>query len=80
MLDPRVIQTFIYNYVLEKLKVERLAVQVDDAFEKFLNQLKVPLQLNEMRTMKEPNYSDLRELISGSKQSAILKIMHDNAE
>jgi hypothetical protein len=31
-LDPRVIQTFLYGYILEKLKVERLLVQVDDDF------------------------------------------------
>ncbi len=80
ILDARVVQTFLYSYILEKLKVERLAIQVDDAYEKFLNALKVPMQLNEMRTMKEPNYSDLRALISLTKQGSVLKCMHDNAE
>ena len=43
IMDPRVIQTFLYSYILDKLKVERLAIQVDEAYEKFLGSLKVPM-------------------------------------
>ena len=80
IFDSRVIQGFLYNYILEKLKVERLQIQVDSAFEKFLNNLKVPMQLNEMRTMKEPNWTHLRELIRSTYQSKILKLIHDYAD
>jgi hypothetical protein len=80
VMDAKVIQGFLYTYILEKLKVERLAIQVDDAFEKFLQNLKVPMQLNEMRTMKEPNYTQLRELLRSTYQGKIMKILHDNAD
>jgi hypothetical protein len=50
------IQKFLYDYILEKLKTEK----VDPKFENFLKTLSVPLALGEMRTMKEPNYSALR--------------------
>lgn len=64
ILAPTKIQRFIYDYILEKLKVEKLSIQVDPEFEQFLKAgLKVPLELNSMRTMKEPAYSQLRELI-----------------
>jgi hypothetical protein len=79
-MDAKVIQGFLYTYILEKLKVERLAVQVDDDVEKFLQNLKVPMQLNEMRTMKEPNYTQLRELLRSTYQGKIMKMMHDNAD
>lgn len=36
---------------------------VDQSVEKFLNGLEKPMQLNEMRVMKEPNYGKFRELI-----------------
>jgi hypothetical protein len=54
------IQKFLYDYILEKLKTEKLSIQVDPKFENFLKTLSVPLALGEMRTMKEPNYSALR--------------------
>jgi hypothetical protein len=75
-----VIQTFLYTYILEKLKVERLSIQVDAAFETFLKNLKVPMALNEMRTMKEPKYSALRDLLRSTYQGQALKIMRDCSE
>jgi len=63
ILAPKIIQRFIYDYINEKLKVEKLSIQVDPEFEHFIKNLKVPMELNFMRTMKEPNYSLLRELI-----------------
>lgn len=63
ILAPSKIQRFIYDYVLEKLKVEKLSIQVDPMFEHFLRNLNVPLELNSMRTMKEPNYTNFRDLI-----------------
>lgn len=64
ILAPKIIQRFIYDYINEKLKTEKLSVQVDPEFENFLRtKLRVPLELNQMRTMKEPQSTDLRELI-----------------
>lgn len=53
----------MYDYMLEKLKVDKLSIEVDPFFEHFLKSLNIPLELNQMRTMKEPNYSKFRELI-----------------
>lgn len=63
ILSSRHIQRFIYDYFNEKLKVEKLSMQVDPEFESMLKNLKVPLELNQIRTMKEPNYSALRDLV-----------------
>jgi len=38
------------------LKTEKFTLQVGKAVETFLNTLDKPLQLNEMRVMKESNY------------------------
>lgn len=50
--SPNVVQNFIYSYILEKMKSEKFSMLVDYRYEKFLNGLPQPLQLNEMRTMK----------------------------
>lgn len=71
-------QTFIYTYILEKLKCEKLAMQVDARFEKFLNNLANPLQLNEMRTMKEDNYKNLRAILTKFMGSPVLRLIRDN--
>ena len=55
-------------------------MQVDARYEKFLLQLANPLQLNEMRTMKEDKYVDLRELLDKFMGSPILRIMKDHQE
>ena len=57
ILDPKVIQKFLYDFIFEKLKTERLPIQVDPSYVEFLNNLPHRLELNEMRTMKEPNYT-----------------------
>jgi len=36
VLNPGVVQNFIYTYILEKLKTEKLSMLVDYRFEKFL--------------------------------------------
>lgn len=58
------IQKFIYDYVLERLKSDKLSIQVDAAYQNFLQKLPAPLAINEMRTIKEPNYSALREILT----------------
>lgn len=78
ILNPEVVQTFIYTYILEKLKSEKFALCVDGRYEKFLNGLANPLQLNEMRTMKQDKYEQLRELLSNFLGSPVLRIIKDN--
>ena len=60
ILNPQVVQNFIYIYILEKLKSEKLSMIVDSRYEKYLNSLPNPLEINEMRTMKEEKYNELR--------------------
>ncbi len=55
-------------------------MQVDGKFEAFLNSLANPLQLNEMRTMKEDKYKNFRELISNFTGSPILRLIKENQE
>lgn len=64
ILDKQQIETFIYNYVLSKMKMEKLPVQVSLDYQNFLSKLVPPMAVNEMRTMKEPNYSELRKLLT----------------
>lgn len=40
----------------------------------------MPLALNEMRTMKEPNYSNLRELVRQNSGGRVLNAIRDNQE
>ena len=64
ILTPHIIQNFLYNYILEKIKSERFAMLVDYRYEKFLNSLPNPLQLNDMRTMKPDKFTQMRNLLS----------------
>lgn len=54
--NPRIVQNFLFLYIDTKMRTEKLHLQVGKAFEDFLNGLEKPLQLNEMRVMKEANY------------------------
>lgn len=57
-------QNFIHDFIAEKLKTEKLSVVVGHAYEKFLGSLeRGPLKLNEMRPLREPNYSRLRAIL-----------------
>ena len=77
-MNPQVIQNFIYTYISEKMKSEKFAMQTDARYEKFLNNLANPLSLNEMRTMKEDNYNNLRKLLTNFLGSPILRIIKDH--
>lgn len=55
-LTPNVIQNFVFNYIDTKLKTDKFTMMVGKQIEQFLNSLEKPLQLNEMRVMKEANY------------------------
>jgi len=45
-----------------------------------LSNLKVPLELNQMRTMKEPNLSAFRELIRSKSGGQVMNLIRDNQE
>lgn len=62
--EPRVIQNFLFTFIETKLKTERFTLMVGKAYEQFLLTLEKPLQLNEMRVMKENNYAKLRQVLS----------------
>ena len=78
IINATVIQNFIYTYISEKLKSEKFAMQVDYRYEKFLNGLANPLQLNEMRTMRADNYDTLRKILSSFLGSPVLRLIKDN--
>lgn len=80
ILNPTVVQNFIYTYINEKMKSEKFAMQVDARFEKYLNGLlPQPLELNQMRSgMKGDNYPNMRKLLSNFLGSPVLRLMKDN--
>lgn len=78
--NPPTIQGFIYNYIGEKLKTERIQFVVDHRFESFINSLPVPLNLNEMRTLKEANYSKLRALLTKHVGNPCLELLRKHQE
>ena len=82
ILSPQVVQTFIYNYINEKLKHEsqKISLLVDAKFEKFLTSLPQPLELNAIRTMKEDKYEQMRGILSRHTGSPVLKLIRDNQE
>lgn len=57
---------------------QKLSVLVDHRFEGFLTNMPAPLQLNQMRTMKEPNYTGLRQIVSKHLGNPVLKLIRDN--
>jgi len=62
--NKEMIQSFIHTYIQDKKKTEKIHMVVGHAYEQFLQGLeKAPMKLNEMRNMKEPNYSKLRSVI-----------------
>lgn len=46
ILSAKHVQRFLYDFLNEKLKPEKLSIQVDPEFEHMLKNLKVPLELN----------------------------------
>lgn len=57
-----------------------MLLQVDGKFEAFLQNLANPLQLNEMRTMKEKKYQEFRDLLGNYTGSPVLRLIKDNQE
>ena len=83
ILSAKVIQRFIYDYILERLKTEKLTMQVDPFYVHFIKSLKCPFEnfpdvLNDMRTMKEPNAASFRTLLRERSGGRVLNIIRDN--
>lgn len=80
--EPRVIQNFIYTFIETKLKTEKFTFMVGKAYEQFLASLEKPLQLNEMRVMKEANYAKFRSILSDPAQygDEVLALMAEYGE
>ena len=81
-LTPNVIQNFLFSYIDQKMRTEKFTLLVGKQIEQFLNGLEKPLQLNEMRVMKEANYQKFRSLLSdlsvyGDEVLALLREKHD---
>jgi hypothetical protein len=53
---------------------------VDHRFESFINSLPAPLNLNEMRTLKEANYSKLRALLTKHIGNPCLELFRKHQE
>ena len=49
------------------MRTEKLVLCVGNVVEEFLNGLEKPLQLNEMRVMKEANYKIFRGILSSAE-------------
>ena len=80
IMNQDIIQSFIYLYILEKLKTEKMVMQVDGAYEAFLKSLPTPLALNEMRTIKPEKYEVLRKILSNYTGSPVLRLIKENQE
>lgn len=81
-LTPIVVQNFLLNYIDQKMKTDKFTLLVGKEIETFLNTLEKPLQLNEMRVMKEANYQKFRSLLSdvsiyGDEVLALLREQHE---
>ena len=70
----------MYDYVLEKLKVDKFSMQVDPHLHHFMKSLKIPLELNSMRTMKEPNWIKFRDLVREKAGGIVVNLIRDNQE
>jgi Radial spoke protein 3 len=80
--EPRVIQNFIFTFIETKLKTEKFTFMVGIEYEQFLNSLEKPLQLNEMRAMKESNYIKFRQLLSDPSKygDEVLSLMAEHGD
>lgn len=66
LLDPKLIQNFLLLYIDARMRTERFTLMVGSAVEQFLASLDKPLKLNEMRVMKDSNYTKFRQILSDS--------------
>jgi hypothetical protein len=76
------IQNFLHHFIGERLKTEKLPLTVGAAYQRFLEGLEKPMKLNEMRNMKEPNYSKLREVLRDPRLygDPVLRMLAEHSE
>lgn len=81
-LSHRVVQNFLFLYLDSKMRTEKLVLCVGKAYEDFLLSLEKPLQLNEMRVMKESNYQRFRQILSDTALygDPILRLLREQAK
>jgi hypothetical protein len=60
MLEPKIVQNFLLLYIDARMKTDKFTLMVGKQVEQFLNSLEKPLQLNDMRVMKDANYTRFR--------------------
>lgn len=70
-------QTFIYTYILEKLKTEKFTISVDQRYEQFLASLPTPIEVGKMRTLKGETYDTLRKVLWKYTGSPLLRLMQE---
>jgi len=80
MLVPSVMQNFIYTYVLEKLKTEDLVIPVSQKYVDFLDNLPLGLELNQMRSLKDHKFTELRDLLTANPGSKALELIRTHCE
>ena len=54
--SAKIVQNFIFKFIDSQMKTDKMVMMVGKAYEDFLISLEKPLNLNEMRIMKEANY------------------------
>ena len=64
ILNKKIVTTFLYNFIDSRMKTEKMVMTVGKEVENFLNNLEKPMQLNEMRVMKEHNYVSIQVIIN----------------
>lgn len=64
------------------MKVDKMGLVVGCAYEQFLANLEKKMALNEMRNMKEPNYSKLRTILKDTSLygDRVLRLLAENSE
>ena len=64
------------------MKVEKMPLVVGLAYQQFLGNLEKKMALNEMRNMKEPNYSKLRTILRDTAQygDRVLRLLAEHSE
>jgi len=57
-----------------------MSMLTDSRLEKFLNSLPNPIELNQMRSMKDDKYAIMRKLLSNYMGSPVLRVIKDNQQ
>ena len=64
--SAKIVQNFLFKFIDSQMKTDKMVMMVGKAYEDFIFGLEKPLNLNEMRIMKEANYVRLAIIFSDS--------------